>query len=80
MLKDPRWLVRPNSVKMHLPVTHWLLCTYAQSVLHQDTYARKFKIFSLPSSRGAQLTHRGGNNGRQTHLYTEKIGKELKAK
>lgn len=53
----------------------WLLFTHAWSVLPQDTYARSTDILLLPSSTVAQLVGRGGRHGRQTQLYTEKLGK-----
>lgn len=35
-----------QTMKMYLPVNHWLLCIHAWSVLYQGAYARKYKIFS----------------------------------
>lgn len=63
-------------LKMYLPVTHWLLCIHAWSVLHQDAYARKYKIFSsyqVPAELSWPVEER------ITTEYTKKLGEELMA-
>lgn len=65
-----------QTVKMYLPVTHWLLCIHAWSVLHQDAYARKYKIFSsyqVPAELSWPVEER------ITTEYTKKLGEELMA-